>query len=173
MTGPIEQRLGRSRFAGVEALGRSEQSKEGQRHDAVGPWHAYQQHGGKPAQAAGFDEVTFGGTNWIAIDAAGADHGSPAPLDGVIEPDHDRCAGRHEGLDQRDQQLARHRPRRPRRAVEDTMEGAEVWIAISPQDAQRRRDGAPAGRQDDASEQHQNVRPCRAREQIGESREPG
>jgi len=53
------------------------------------------------------------------------------------------------------------------------MEGAEVGIAISPQDAQRRRDGAPAGRQDDAASKHQNVRPGRAREQIGEPCEPG
>ena len=40
------------------------------------------------------------------------------------------------------------------------------------QDAQRRRDGSPAGRQDDAGEQHQNVRPGRTREQIGEPHEP-
>ena len=53
------------------------------------------------------------------------------------------------------------------------MESAEAAIAISSQNAQCRRDGAPAGRQDDAGEKHQNVRPRRAREQIGEPREPG
>ena len=35
-------------------LGRGEQGEEGQRHDAVSPWHAHEQHGRKPAQAAGF-----------------------------------------------------------------------------------------------------------------------
>ena len=53
------------------------------------------------------------------------------------------------------------------------MEGAEAGIVIPPQDAQRRRDGAPAGRQNDAGKQHQAVRPGRAGEQIGEPREPG
>ena len=53
------------------------------------------------------------------------------------------------------------------------MEGGEAGIVIAPQDAQRRRDGAPARRQDDAGEQHQDVRPGRAGEQIGEAREPG
>ncbi len=97
---------------------------------------------------------------------------SPAPFDGVVEPDHHRRAGRHEGLDQQDQQLARHGPGRPCCTVEDAVEGTEVGIAFAPQDAQRRRDGAPARRQDDAGEQHQNVRPGRTREQIGEPREP-
>src|SRR5215831_17450658 len=53
------------------------------------------------------------------------------------------------------------------------MEGAEVGIAISPQDTQRRRDGASAWRQDGAGEQQRNVRPGRAGEQVGETREPG
>jgi hypothetical protein len=100
LTGPIEQRLGGSRLSEVEAFGGGEQREEGQRHDAVGPWHLHEQHGRKPAQAAGFDEVPLGGADWIAIDAAGADLRSPAPLDGVIEPDHDRGAGRHKGFDQ-------------------------------------------------------------------------
>src|SRR6202046_4584369 len=46
---------------------------------------AVPEHGGKPAQAAGFDEVSFGRSDRIAIDAAGADLGAPAPLDGVVE----------------------------------------------------------------------------------------
>src|SRR5215831_8897603 len=53
------------------------------------------------------------------------------------------------------------------------MEGAEVGITISPQDTQRRRDGASAGRQDGAGEQQRNVHPGRAGEQVGETREPG
>jgi hypothetical protein len=73
LTGPIEQRLGGSRLAGVEAFGGGEQREQGQRHDAVGPRHLDEQHGRKPAQAAGFDEVPLGGADRIAIDAAGAD----------------------------------------------------------------------------------------------------
>ena len=48
------------------------------------------------------------------------------------------------------------------------MEGAEVGITLSPQDTQRRRDGAPAGRKDGAGEQEWNVRPSRTGEQIDE-----
>jgi hypothetical protein len=135
LPGPIEQLLGRAWFAGIEALGGRKQGQEGQRHDAVGPRHAYEQHGGKPTQAAGFDEATFGGTNRIAIDAAGADLGSPTPLDGVINPDHHRGSGGYEGLDQQEQQSARDRARCPCGAIEDAVKGAEVGIVIASQDA--------------------------------------
>ena len=71
----------------------------------------HQQHGGKPAQAAGFDEVSLGRTDRIAIDAASADLGAPAPFDGVVEADLDDWgAGRHEGLYQHNKQLARRDP---------------------------------------------------------------
>jgi len=36
--------------------------------------------------------MSLGGADRIAIDAAGTDLGSPAPLDGVVDPDHDRRA---------------------------------------------------------------------------------
>lgn len=132
LAGPIEQRLGRARFAVIEAFGGGEQREERQRHDAIGPRHAHLQHGRKPAQAAGFDEVPLGGAHRIAIDAAGADLGSLAPLNGVIEPDHHRLAGRHEDLDLQEQQVARRGPRRPRHSVEDSMESTEIAIALPP-----------------------------------------
>jgi hypothetical protein len=50
------------------------------------------------------------GTDRIAIDAASADLGAPAPFDGVVEADHDWGAGRHEGLYQHNKQLARRDP---------------------------------------------------------------
>jgi hypothetical protein len=140
-------------------------------HDAIGPRNLHQQHGGKPEQAAGFDEVTFGRADRIAIDAAGADLGSPAPFDGVIKSDHHWGARRHKGFYQQDQQLTRHDPGRPRRPIEDPMEGAEIGITFAPKDTQRRCDGSSTGCQDGAGEQHQNVRPGRACEQIGEPRE--
>jgi hypothetical protein len=37
LTGPIEQRLGGSGLAGIEAFGGGEQREEGQRHDPIGP----------------------------------------------------------------------------------------------------------------------------------------
>ena len=106
----------------------------------------HQQHGGKPAQAAGFDEVSLGGADRIAINAAGADLGSPAPFDGVVEADYDRGVRRHESFYQQDQQLARHGPGRPRRPIEDTVESAKIGIVFAPQDAQRRRDRSPTWR---------------------------
>src|SRR5271154_830057 len=88
-------------------------------------------HGRKPAQATGFDKVSLGRADRIAIDAASADLGSPAPLDGVIKSDH-HWARRHQGFYQQDQQLTRHGPGRPRRPVEDTMEGTKVGLAFAP-----------------------------------------
>jgi len=110
LTRPIEQRLGCPRLVGIEAFGGGEKGEKGQRHDAIGPRNLHQQHGGKPAQAAGFDEVSLGRTDRIAIDAASADLGAPAPFDGVVEADHDWGAGRHEGLYQHNKQLARRNP---------------------------------------------------------------
>src|ERR1700750_3398791 len=40
LAGPIEQRLGRARFAIIEAFGGGEQGEEGERHDAIGPRRA-------------------------------------------------------------------------------------------------------------------------------------
>ncbi|WP_456632548.1 hypothetical protein [Bradyrhizobium sp. USDA 10063] len=57
LAGPVEQGLGLSRSASIEAFGRGQQGQKGQRHDAVGPRHAHQQHGGQPAQTAGLDEM--------------------------------------------------------------------------------------------------------------------
>jgi hypothetical protein len=92
--------------------------------------------------ARGFSRIVGGRADRIAIDAAGADLGSPAPFDGVVETDHDRAAGRHQGFYQQNQQLARYGPGRPRRPIEDTVKGTKVGIAFAPQDAQRRRDGS-------------------------------
>jgi len=75
---------------------------------------------------------------------------------------------RHEAVDQQRQQPASSGPGRPRRPVEDTMEVAEVRIAISPQDAQCSRDGTPTRCQDGAGEQQWDVRPRRTGEQVHE-----
>ena len=72
LTSPIKQRLGRLRFAEIEAFRGGEQREEWQRHDAAGPRHLHQQHGRKPAQAAGFDEVPLGRADWVAKNGRGA-----------------------------------------------------------------------------------------------------
>jgi hypothetical protein len=97
--------------------------------------HVHQQHGGKPAQTAGFDEVPLGRADGIAINATGPDLGPPAPFDGVIESDHDWGGVRQEGCDQQQEKPAGCGARRPRGAVEDTVEGAEFGIAVTTQDA--------------------------------------
>ena len=94
-------------LTGIEAFGGGEQSEKGNAmtRSAPGPSPTTWQ---KAAQAAGFDEVSLGRADRVAIDTAGADLGSPTPFNGDIKPDHDRGAGRHQGLYQHDQQLARH-----------------------------------------------------------------
>jgi hypothetical protein len=57
----------------------------------------HEQPGGKPSQSAGYDDMSLGGADWIAIDAVGADLGSPAPLNGVVGSDPDWRTGWHEG----------------------------------------------------------------------------
>ena len=52
------------------------------------------------------NEVALGGADRIAIDATGLDLSAPAPLDGVVEADHDRGAARHQSVDQLQQQMA-------------------------------------------------------------------
>src|SRR5215471_4302977 len=100
LTSPIEQRLGGSLLVGIEAFGGREQCEEGKRHDPIRPWNLHKQHGRKPTQTAGFDEMTLGGADRIAINAAGADLWSPTPLDGVIKPDHNRGITGYKSFDQ-------------------------------------------------------------------------
>jgi len=46
LTGPIQQRLGGARRAGIEALGRRKHVAKGQAHNASGPWNVDQQLSG-------------------------------------------------------------------------------------------------------------------------------
>jgi hypothetical protein len=88
LTGPVQQRLGRSRLVGIEAPGRGKHGQKRQAHDAASPGYVDEQLRGQPAQAAGLDEVSLGGSDWITVDAARADLVSPAPLDGVVDANH-------------------------------------------------------------------------------------
>ena len=53
------------------------------------PGQRRQQHEAEPAKAACLDEMAVAGARGVAVDAAGADVCSPAPLDGVIQADDD------------------------------------------------------------------------------------
>ena len=77
--------------------------KKRKRPHASGPRNIGQQHQAQPPQTTGFDEMGIGRANWITIDAAGANPGSPASLDGVIEPEHQRST-RDEGGQQHTKQ---------------------------------------------------------------------
>ena len=109
LTRPMEQHLGCPRLVGIEAFGGGEKGEKGNAmmRSAHGIFH--QQHGGKPARALALTKCSFNNRR-IAIDAASADLGAPAPFDGVVEADHDWGAGRHEGLYQHNKQLARRDP---------------------------------------------------------------
>jgi len=49
--------------------------------------------------------VAVAGAHGIAVDAARLDPGSPAALDGLVDPDHNRAVW-HEGCDQQSEQAA-------------------------------------------------------------------
>lgn len=171
LAGPIEQRLGRARFAVIEAFEGGEQCEEGQRHDATGPRHAHQ-HGGKPTQTAGFDEVPLGGAHRVAIDAAGADLGSPRRSMVSSSPDHHWLAGRHEDLDQQHQQQAAcrvddHAARlRTRWKVQKSGSRSRPGMRSAAVTVRR-----PGARITPASSIR--IRPGGTREQIGEDCKPG
>ena len=148
---------------GGVALGGREHGQEGQGPDAAGPGYGREQHHAEPAQAAGFDEVAVAGANGITIDAARLDLGPPAPLDGVIEADHDRSL-RHEGGDQEQQEPVRDGAGRPAPLAEHAVVDGEARRLVEAHDAQRRRDRAPTRGENDTRHQDQNVAPDRGGE---------
>ena len=169
----VDQRLRRARLVGIKAQRGREQGEERQGHDAPGPGHGDEQHGGQPAQATGLDEVSLGRTHRITIDAAGLDLGAPAPLDGVVEADRHGCLRRRQGGAEKTEQAAGERARRPHGPAEDAVTGREVVLPFPSEDAQHRRHGVLARRQNGARHQQQGVAPGRAGEQIGEPGKPG
>ena len=169
LAGTIEQRLRRAWLAVIEPLRRREHGEKRQPHDAAGPGYVDQQLRGQPAQAAGLDEVSLGGTNRIAVDAACVDLMSPAPLDGIVDANHHRGVCADEGSDQQAEQPASHRTRRPHGAVEHAMVDWEVVVLLPAENAQCRGDGSLAGCQDGAGHQQQDVLPGRTREQPGQA----
>ena len=168
----IHQRLGRARFPGIEALGRGKHGEKGQPHDAAGPRYMDEQLRGQPAQAAGLHKVSLGGADGITVDAAGADLVPPAPLDRVVDANHHGGVRADEAGDQQAQQPACHGAGRPHRPVEHAMVDREVVLLLPPKDAQCRRDGALARRQNGTGHQQQDILPGRAGELLRQAGEP-
>jgi hypothetical protein len=56
------------------------------------------------------------------------DLGSPAPFDGIVEPDYDWSIGWQKGFYQHLDKMVCHGARRPRCSIEDTVEGAEAIV---------------------------------------------
>src|SRR3712207_7774130 len=57
-------------------------------------------------QAARFDEALLGGAHGVAVDSFGGDLLAPAPLQGLVNTDHQWAAG-HEGLHEKDRKSTR------------------------------------------------------------------
>src|ERR671929_69543 len=120
LTCPVGQPLVPPAVFPAPALRGREHDQERQTPDASGPGHRGQQHDAQPAQAAGLDEMAVAGADRIAVDAAGLDLRPPAPLDGVVDGDHDRTL-RHEGGHEQEQEAMRDGTRGPACQAEHAM----------------------------------------------------
>ena len=116
--------------------------------------------------------MTFGGTDGIAIDTTGADVGSPAAFDGIVQADHHRRFFGQEGVEEQEQQPLRHGMGRPDSAIEQAMELAEIGILLLSENAQGGGNGTSARRQNDPCQQGQDVGPTWLGEQTGKAGEP-
>ena len=81
------------------SLGGGQGGQEWQTPDAASPRNIGQQHHGKPAQSAGFDEVAVRGAYRIAVDSTRLDLAAPSSLESVIKTDDDGAIG-NKGADQ-------------------------------------------------------------------------
>src|SRR4051812_27952905 len=88
----------------------------------------------------------IGRADRIAIDAAGANSGSPAPLDGVIEPEHQRSAG-DEGGQQHTKQDETGMATIPDGTVQSPMIVLKMMLIGQAHHPQGTRDGSLAGGQ--------------------------
>ena len=77
----------------------------------------------------------------------------PAPLDGIVDPNHHGGVGSEESVDQQTQQPACDGAGRPYSLVEHTMIDWEIGLLLPPENTQCRGDGSLARRQDGASHQ--------------------
>lgn len=107
--------------------------QESQHPDPARPKDRGQQHQTEPAQTAGLHKVTFGGADWIAVDALGADALAAMALDRVVDAEHDR-ANRHEGGDQAIEQQASRPAGIPGDAVENPMVVGAAPLPAEPDD---------------------------------------
>src|SRR5215211_5728984 len=94
----------------------------------------------------------------IAIDAAGANPGSPASLDSVIEPEHQRSA-RNEGGQQHTKQDETGMATTPDGTVQSPMIFLKMMLIGQPHDTQSTRDRSLAGGQNGPDQQRMRTAP--------------
>jgi hypothetical protein len=90
LPGPAHQCLVTPPVGFVVMLRRRQDGEERQGPAPYRPRQRNHHHEGKPAQAAGLDEMAVRGAHRIAVDAARRDFLAPAPFNGVINADDDR-----------------------------------------------------------------------------------
>jgi hypothetical protein len=112
------------------------------------------------------------GAGALAIVAACAELGAPAAFQRFV--DHQvQCAARlDEGLADEREQVATRLQRRPARAVEHLVDGAEMGVLLMASVPQRRRDGSAASCAQRAPQSRQHFLPGRAvnKQRNGSSR---
>src|SRR3954470_13116505 len=158
LPGPVGQLLVPPAVLAAPVLGGREHGQDGQRPHATSPGYGSEQHHAEPAQAAGFDEVAMAGPNRIPINPARLDFGPPAPLDGVVEANHDRSR-RHEGSNEEQQEAVRDGAGGPAPCAEHPVVDGEPRPLVETHDTQRRRDRPPTRGEQGPCDQDQNVAP--------------
>jgi uncharacterized protein len=105
--------------------------------------------------------MAVAGAHRVAVDAAGGDARSPAPLDGVVDADDHRPL-RHQGGDDQIEQGPGQRAALPAPAVQHLVIDGEVGGLGPPGHAQAGADGALARREQRTHDQDEQVLPGRA-----------
>src|SRR3954465_12739238 len=100
----------------------------------------------------------IGRADRIAIDAAGANPGSPAPLDGVIEPQHQRSV-RDEGGQQHTKQDETGMATTPDGTVQSPMIVLKTMLTGQAHATQSTRDGPLAGGQNGPNQKNMGTAP--------------
>ena len=100
----------------------------------------------------------IGRADGVPIDAAGANPGSPTPLDGVIEPEHDRPAGDEVG-EQHTKQDETGMPTIPDGTVQNPMIVLKMMLVGQAHHPKSTGDGALAGAQNGTDQKNLGTTP--------------
>ena len=126
--------------------------EEGQRPVATGPGDVSLPHQRDPAQPAGLDRIAAAGTHGVSVDTQGTDLGTLTPLQGFVDPEHQRAVAMVQMLDQQPEQNLGRSKGRPCRPVQHMMVASIVAVATQTHHPQRRSHRALPWRQDRAAQ---------------------